>query len=260
MLMRIRRHPARHGLTAILLAAAVVAAGTAKAVTMSPSVTIDVGMSSFDAMDMSTWDSATGNINDPVSNGNGSTTMSGDMSLENMWNFGWMMTFETDPFVTLVIDITNTSTGTMTFGVNSATPVSPAISPTSIMDGTMNGTVTDSNGSGSATLGTFSSFAMYEALIDGTGVQQLAPSGSSLTCGSGGGCSGSFLFPLTFGPTGGPAVAGNIGINNIFTLTPGDTVHLESFFQVTAVPVPAAVWLFGSGLLGLAGVARRKTA
>lgn len=28
----------------------------------------------------------------------------------------------------------------------------------------------------------------------------------------------------------------------------------------TAVPVPAAVWLFGSGLLGLAGVARRKKA
>ncbi|TCK17584.1 putative secreted protein [Thiogranum longum] len=28
----------------------------------------------------------------------------------------------------------------------------------------------------------------------------------------------------------------------------------------TAVPVPAAVWLFGSGLLGLVGVARRKAA
>jgi len=27
---------------------------------------------------------------------------------------------------------------------------------------------------------------------------------------------------------------------------------------VSAVPVPAAVWLFGSGLLGLAGVAKRK--
>jgi hypothetical protein len=27
-----------------------------------------------------------------------------------------------------------------------------------------------------------------------------------------------------------------------------------------AVPVPAAVWLFGSGLLGLIGIARKKTA
>lgn len=30
--------------------------------------------------------------------------------------------------------------------------------------------------------------------------------------------------------------------------------------DVAAVPVPAAVWLFGSGLLGLVGVARRKKA
>jgi len=29
-------------------------------------------------------------------------------------------------------------------------------------------------------------------------------------------------------------------------------------FTLTPVPVPAAVWLFGSGLLGLVGVARRK--
>ena len=29
---------------------------------------------------------------------------------------------------------------------------------------------------------------------------------------------------------------------------------------ISAVPVPAAVWLFGSGLLGLAGMARRKKA
>lgn len=31
-------------------------------------------------------------------------------------------------------------------------------------------------------------------------------------------------------------------------------------FDVAPVPVPAAVWLFGSGLLGLVGIARRKKA
>ena len=29
--------------------------------------------------------------------------------------------------------------------------------------------------------------------------------------------------------------------------------------DIGAVPVPAAVWLFGSGLIGLVGLARRKT-
>ena len=33
-----------------------------------------------------------------------------------------------------------------------------------------------------------------------------------------------------------------------------------TFGSVSAVPIPAAVWLFGSGLLGLVGVARRKKA
>jgi len=36
------------------------------------------------------------------------------------------------------------------------------------------------------------------------------------------------------------------------------TLHLEG--HISNVPVPAAVWLFGSGLLGLVGVARRKKA
>ena len=40
--------------------------------------------------------------------------------------------------------------------------------------------------------------------------------------------------------------------------TVGYTVHLEGVVSASAIPVPAAVWLFGSGLLGLAGVARRK--
>ncbi|MBT8347954.1 MAG: hypothetical protein KJP24_00695 [Sulfurovum sp.] len=37
------------------------------------------------------------------------------------------------------------------------------------------------------------------------------------------------------------------------------TSSLSSYsLDITAVPVPAAVWLFGSGLLGLIGIARRK--
>jgi hypothetical protein len=51
----------------------------------------------------------------------------------------------------------------------------------------------------------------------------------------------------------------NIPQGNLFATH----VYLESgatgfAFGGTVVPVPAAVWLFGSGLLGLAGVARRR--
>ena len=41
--------------------------------------------------------------------------------------------------------------------------------------------------------------------------------------------------------------------------TPGDYVRvLTDFSPGAVVPVPAAVWLFGSGLIGLIGIARRK--
>ena len=35
--------------------------------------------------------------------------------------------------------------------------------------------------------------------------------------------------------------------------------YVDAGMYRTVVPVPAAVWLFGSGLLGLIGIARRKT-
>lgn len=55
------------------------------------------------------------------------------------------------------------------------------------------------------------------------------------------------------------AVGQCCGINPPNTLSKSSsyTLHIS---QVSPVPVPAAVWLFGSGLIGLVGVARRKKA
>ena len=40
----------------------------------------------------------------------------------------------------------------------------------------------------------------------------------------------------------------------------GGDVRGMAFVTPSAVPIPSALWLFGSGLLGLVGIARRKKA
>jgi hypothetical protein len=71
------------------------------------------------------------------------------------------------------------------------------------------------------------------------------------------GCNPSGTLPLSDDGIGGnPMVAGPFpGFNANFDFT---SIHIESFTPTSAVPVPAAVWLFGSGLMGLVGVARRR--
>lgn len=57
-----------------------------------------------------------------------------------------------------------------------------------------------------------------------------------------------------------PAGSGAPGHPSISGATIGFTYNYDLLLTPTAVPVPAAVWLFGSGLLGLVGIARRKKA
>jgi len=63
--------------------------------------------------------------------------------------------------------------------------------------------------------------------------------------------------PLSNDTIGGsPMSAGPFsGFSANFDIT---TAHVTSFTGDPVIPVPAAVWLFGSGLLGLVGVARRR--
>jgi hypothetical protein len=61
----------------------------------------------------------------------------------------------------------------------------------------------------------------------------------------------------TSGSMGLDSTTGLGGVRGYIDIGSGNSMHVVS---VTPVPIPAAVWLFGSGLLGLFGVAsRRKT-
>ena len=49
------------------------------------------------------------------------------------------------------------------------------------------------------------------------------------------------------------------GVKAYFDIGSGNSLHVTGY-SVSSVPVPAAVWLFGSGFIGLIGIARRKKA
>jgi len=61
-----------------------------------------------------------------------------------------------------------------------------------------------------------------------------------------------FTIDLTeIAPNGLAGFVGTTSLNTAYTV---DTLQIN----VSAVPVPAAVWLFGSGIIGLLGIARRR--
>jgi hypothetical protein len=72
----------------------------------------------------------------------------------------------------------------------------------------------------------------------------------------------------TYGPAGQPAgnqmweltsADGNgDGIPGIPTAVGGPTAGFNYSFNIQPIPLPSAVWLLGSGLLGLLGMARKR--
>lgn len=53
-------------------------------------------------------------------------------------------------------------------------------------------------------------------------------------------------------------LAANTNMYNL-TFSTGTVLSIDATPEVQAVPVPAAAWLFGTGLIGIVGVARRKS-
>ncbi len=84
------------------------------------------------------------------------------------------------------------------------------------------------------------------------------PLGDGLTGAIEGIGAGNSMFDYVAGP--GPFAECGIGFDcaSVTDFATGAASFSNQFVMVSAVPVPAAVWLFGSGLLGLVGVARRS--
>jgi hypothetical protein len=156
----------------------------------------------------------------------------------------WHMMVDPDPFVQGTFTVSNDSSVTREYVVDFILPISPAIPDMSYIAGSVSGTVTDSNGDGSALMSSLGSDTIYNAFIDGTSVRTLL-GGSSFGVSS---AFGSTSFgPASFGyPIGsmtGPGASTSIALQFRFSLSAGDTASFSSIFIVNPIPAPGAIAL-----------------
>jgi hypothetical protein len=165
----------------------------------------------------------------------------------------WSLSMDSDPFVTNNFTITNTTASTQTYSLTTTLAIAPVI-PNGLMRGSIGFTLTNNTG-GSATLST-SGASIYQGIIDGNVARTLWDSPTTFTTASSTGAGIDFGFPTREGAP--ESIDSTIGVTIMLSLTAGDSASFTSGFDVIPVPLPAAVWLFGSALLGLFGVARHR--
>jgi hypothetical protein len=167
----------------------------------------------------------------------------------------WHMSVDPDPFVQGTFTVSNDSNETREYTVDFILPISPAIPDASFIAGSVSGTLTDSNGNGSAAMSSIAAGSIYTSLIDGAPVRTLlngSAFGVSTAFGSTNFGTESFGYPV--GSLVGPAASTSIALQFRFSLSAGDTASFSSVFIVNPIPAPGALAL----LAVAAGCQRRR--
>lgn len=196
------------------------------------------------------WSSDLSSTSSSITQSGTTTQMMGSFSMDGVWDYNWNLMADADPFIGGTFSITNTSSITQSFDITFSLPISPSFND-GYKTGSLGLSFSDTGGSSGASF----SLTDWSGLIDGATAMNLTTiSGPCI----GTGCSVT-LATITEGPTffTGP-VNSDIGIHMLFDLSAGDSVNFNTSFEVTPVPVPATLWLLGSGLIGLAGFIRRR--
>lgn len=240
------------------LAALAFATAVSADTTVPPNLTIRLGV----AGSIFEYDAAT--AGSAWSNGNSTFGYSGSVANPfggSGFELSWGLLVNPDPFIVGNLVVTNTSAVTQTFFLDVSLPINEALAST-LVGGSVTGTVTDLNGDGATVSATGANDAIYRALTDVDGNFDGTLAGSLLigASASAGQFQSATIGPDVFGspipsqPHG--AVTTNIAIRLAFTLTAGDSASFTSLFVVIPTPGALAIAMVG-GLIGVGGRRRR---
>jgi len=201
-------------------------------------------------------------------------------SLQGEAFFNWELTYDPDPFLYAQFSITNASAFDKSFQLGANLLIDPQFSGSVFYGGSINATVFDHDNSGSANL-SFNNDGLngiYKGGINGSvGVSALdLLVGSEIECFSSGcsafaedtqGLAGNTVItspPHTHNGINGMLLGSLTGANDEldidldFILSAGDKATFKVYYEVAPVPLPAAIWLFGSAFAGILGLSRRR--